>query len=547
MTPDFSCERCQDALPWYVAGSLADLEQSEIERHLASCPACRLALAEWREVSGASARDDARIPRDTEAMTTWVGIRDHLRRHDVSLVALDERHPMRLSERPTPPTHIGSEPKLDRRRRPAARGRPFVAIAATVALVAISAVVFTLLSSGVRSGVAVTPTRTAKPACLPSKATADLPTHASLSAIAPSGTDDGWAVGRVWDPQAATPPATLMLRLQNCHWAPVGTPIPSAELLSVSMASADEGWAVGATMRRDTLPLNDHGGQRNDWLEDQLLVLHYTGGTWRRETVTTDTQMISARVKMVSANEGWMLIDHGKRMTIVNSTTAVPSYAYTLLHLQGSTWSDVPLSFQAPSMILDDLDAKVPGECWVVGYDVQGSGGGVAAHYVNGSWQRWVGAGGKEPTDVFYSVSEVGPNDVWAAGNDRMYHFDGTAWAEVPVAGTAPNGMGIGIQALQVLATGEGWAFDGEELFGQDAFHQAVLHYRNGQWSWELLSLGSVSPDTPISFLSGIALVSPTQGWAIADRMVPTDIGATVQGMLLYYDSGTWGTVEPHA
>src|SRR5260221_2801165 len=104
MTPDFSCEHCQDALPWYVAGSLADLEQRKIECHLASCPACRLALAEWREVAGASERDDARIPRDTEAVTTWGGIRDHLRQHDVSPVAFDERYAMRLSERPTPPT-----------------------------------------------------------------------------------------------------------------------------------------------------------------------------------------------------------------------------------------------------------------------------------------------------------------------------------------------------------------------------------------------------------------------------------------------------------
>ena len=237
-----------------------------------------------------------------------------------------------------------------------------------------------------------------------------------------------------------------------------------------------------------------------------------------------------------------MLIYRGKRMTIINSTTAVPSYSYTFLHLQGSTWSEVPLSFQAPSMILNDLDAKAPGECWVVGFDTQRFGG-VAAHYVNGSWQRWVGAGGQEPTDVFASVSEAGPNDVWAAGNDRMYHFDGVAWAKVPVVGTEPHGTADGIMSLQVLATGEGWEFVSGMFWDQDGFLQAVLHYRNGQWSWEQLSLGSNSPDRPISSLSGIALVSPMQGWAIA-RSVN---GLAVSSQFAYLDGGTWGLVTNRA
>ncbi len=540
MTPDFSCERCQDALPWYVAGSLSDMEQREIEQHLAACPACRMALAEWRKVAAATSRAEERIPADTGAATTWAGIHGQLHQHNIPAALQAERNAMRLSDGPALPALTGAKPKPNRRHRPAGRGRPFAAIAAAVALVALSTGIFALLSSHGRPSVAVTPTATAKPTCSPSKATADVPAHAKLNAVAPIGTDDGWAVGSLDDGQGGAP-QTVILHLRDCHWSTFGDSIPGAELLDIAMGSAQDGWAVGAYVRK-VAESGDGANTQYGWEANKPLLMHFANGAWHVAQAPGDSGQSTAKIRMVSANEGWMLIDRGRRMTIINSTTAVPSYSYTLLHLQGSTWSEVALSFQAPSMILTDLDAKAPGECWVVGYDTQRFGS-VAAHYDNGSWQRWVGAGGQEPTDVFTSVSEAGPNDVWAAGTYRMYHFDGVTWAKVPVVGTEPHGTADGIMSLQVLATGEGWEFVSGMFWDQHGFLQAVLHYRNGQWSWEQLSLGSNSPDRPISSLSGIALVSPMQGWAIA-RSVN---GLAVSSQFAYLDGGTWGLVTNRA
>jgi hypothetical protein len=39
------CERAEQLIPWYVAGSLSDEESGELAMHLATCDACRSELA----------------------------------------------------------------------------------------------------------------------------------------------------------------------------------------------------------------------------------------------------------------------------------------------------------------------------------------------------------------------------------------------------------------------------------------------------------------------------------------------------------------------
>lgn len=46
MTHDHECEEVQEALPWFVNGSMPDGERGPVRRHLESCDACR-SDAEW--------------------------------------------------------------------------------------------------------------------------------------------------------------------------------------------------------------------------------------------------------------------------------------------------------------------------------------------------------------------------------------------------------------------------------------------------------------------------------------------------------------------
>lgn len=552
MTPDFSCERCQDSLPWYAANSLSNDERAAMDRHLASCGRCRAALAEWREVAAALHRADERIPPDTASITTWAHISSQLRKQLPLPYSANERATMSQLDSSFPPAPTPtSEPPVARSRR---RIPAFVSLFAAAAVIALSIGVFSLFAG--RGGHNTSPggkvTATAHSTCAPSQVTANLPTHTLLTAIAPVGADDGWAVGRVWNPQATTPPATLMLRLQNCHWTPVGTPIPMAELLDISMSTANDGWAIGATMKRDTLP-GVNGQLRNDWLEDQLLVLHYTGGSWQTVKVTSDTQVIAAKVKMVSADEGWMLLDHGKRMTIINSTTAVPSFEYSLLHYQNGAWTNVSLSFLKPSMQLLNLDTHQLGDVWLVGYDT-GASSAIAAHYANGLWTQFSGAAIGANADQLFTMSVVSSTDVWIGGH-YLYHFDGTHWTKASIQGTNPAAAGspsmsaLPFSQIAMLSPSQGWAFPAGgcgPLCG-DATRQSggtptvALRYDHGVWQWTTLLVGGAPTNMPIYNLTAS---SPAQGWALGAHTVGTDIGSTGESILLYYDAGKWGVVR---
>ncbi len=540
MTPDISCEQCRDAVPWYVANLLSGHERATVVRHMASCASCRDALDVWREVVAALHRTDGRILLDTASAATWDHISERIREQNVLPDNDGEGVIVRLQTRDDSTPHRSfSEPPAGRpheRRRGAA---PLVAAVATVALIALSVGIFSLFATtrGHASVVAPPP-----PNCASSQATADLPAHTQLTAIAPLGTDDGWAVGRVWDPQTTAAPATLMLRLQNCHWTPVGTPISAAELLGISMSSAGDGWAVGATLLKD--PGTD-SQPLNDWSEDQLLVLHYTGGSWQRVSVTSDTQIISAKVEMVSADEGWMLLDHGKRMTIVNSTTAVPSYEYSLLHYLDGAWTTVSPSFLKPSMQVWDFDARQPGDLWLVGFDTQ-SDDALVAHYSNGGWTSYLGATIGADAGQLFNVSAISPADVWVASSN-LYHFDGTRWTKANIQGSvAARLSGANFRQIGMLSSTQGWSFPDTFESQYQATPQAtpVLRYEGGIWRWTTLSLqGATLSLVP----TGFAPSSATQGWLLGDHLVATDIGTTLESTLLYYDAGTWGVVRQQA
>ena len=54
MTKRITCSQCRPLLPAYIAGSLAISDREAVDRHIMTCAACRQALADWREVSGAT-------------------------------------------------------------------------------------------------------------------------------------------------------------------------------------------------------------------------------------------------------------------------------------------------------------------------------------------------------------------------------------------------------------------------------------------------------------------------------------------------------------
>ncbi|HEX8033294.1 MAG TPA: zf-HC2 domain-containing protein [Ktedonobacterales bacterium] len=554
MTPDFSCERCQDSLPWYIANSLSNDEQAAMERHLASCRRCRDALEEWREVAAALHRAAESIPLDTASLTTWANISSHLREQIQIPYKANERITMGKQDTNTSSASMpaGAPPTT----RPHRRIPAFISLVAAAAVIALSIGIFSLFAGrgGHSSAPGGTNTATTHPSCAPSQATANLPAHTILTAIAPVGADDGWAVGGASDPKRPTsPPTTAILRLQNCHWTPVGTPISKAVLSDISMVSADEGWAVGEMMALDTTPMSN-GQPRNSWEVSGPLVLHYTHGSWQQVNVPAE-KASAEKVKMVSADEGWMLLYGGKHPVSSDPNQSV-GYQYSLLHYQNGTWDNVPMTFRKPQMAVSDLDARQPGDVWLVGFD-NSSGGtqALAAHYSHGVWTPYTGATIiADPRELasgsdLNSVSELSPNDVWVAGGRGLYHFDGTHWTKAGIQGTTgadgdtpstPHSFGL----IAMVSPTQGWAFPdmGDPFVFQTylkhgATRQAV-RYDHGVWQWTTLQPQGATANMPIR---DFARSSPTQGWAIAQQIFNVPEQTSV---LLYYDGSNWGVVR---
>jgi hypothetical protein len=381
-----------------------------------------------------------------------------------------------------------------------------------------------------------------------------VPAHASIASIAMVSAEEGWAVGNVWDPQGSTPPASLILHLQHCAWSPAGDAIPSTSLRSVSIGADGEGWAVGATQQRDQLSLNNDGtGTRNDYINDQLVVLHLSRGQWRRKTIAGDQSIGDAKVQMIGSG-GWMLLYHGKRTHLVGNNP-VSAYSYTLLRYAGSQWSAVSLNFKAPTTIISDMSAVTAQEVWLVGYGTGASDdGAVVARYTNrGAWKTWSGNLGDVQYESLYQVAAQSGEDVYVSGtsfhhtpgNDYstllMLHFDGASWkpASLPGNPNEPNGILSQIQptGLTMAATGDVWAFSStfSPSYTRGGYNTLALRLHAG--AWQVVD-PQLAPN--VAFVSGLTLATATRGWAIANIYAQTDIGAVPQGHLVVLDGERW-------
>ncbi len=545
MPDDLTCSACRERLPWHVAGCLSLAEGSAVERHLAGCAACRRAAAAWGTIATTLADEDNRIPPDSHAADAWLALRDQLPSR--SPLTVSQRTKAGVVEYDTDSRALASQQATSVARPPQRPShRPALAVLAAVLLVALSAALFGYFGVQLRHGhtPAVATSSTPTPSACPSSALgATIPPNALIQDISMSSPRDGWAVGwiqTITQQGAVVPTATLLLHFQNCQWQPVDVGIPNAELLSVSMVSATDGWAVGTTSNA------------------KPLALHYTDGQWLQvslpATANTTGIVTGITVHMTSSGDGWMLIDGGK--SHINPYTA--KYAYTLLHFQNGSWISVPLTFDASgALIFTDIAALTPDDCWIVGY---GTGTGTSsdfavAHYQNGMWTTWSGTQIGVQYPIMYAVSMTSPTDVWVAGSyaftdasgngtaPLVLHYDGTNLTRENV-GNYVNQQTNNHDLFRIaaLSPNEVWAFPGSSfpfvpglsspwLNGNSSSYQ-VAHYRNGVWTWTAI------PDHIVT-IGAVAFVSDSEGFAAADMQS----GTSVVPVMLHYINGAWSVI----
>jgi hypothetical protein len=170
------------------------------------------------------------------------------------------------------------------------------------------------------------------------------------------------------------------------------------------------------------------------------------------------------------------------------------------------------------------------------------SEGGVhttAFHYMNGQWVK-TQADINGPIEV---VKMLRPDDGWAIGY-KVYHYEGTHWLEMNEH--LPDFANAYFDAISVVSPADIW------LAGAYYDNQAlILHYDGHTWTPQRISaLADVIADTPMVNITGIAMVSASEGWAVGTATQNVDcsnshnnncgVNVNTTGIVLHYVNGVW-------
>ena len=249
-------------------------------------------------------------------------------------------------------------------------------------------------------------------------------------------------------------------------------------------------------------------------------VYRYNGKVWTKIPFTAlEGGPIQGSVEIsdmcgFNANDVWVV---GQRSDSLNQVTHISYNSSVIANWNGSTWREYPVSGGA----LVWIAGLSPNDIWASGDDV-------VFHYNGSIWQ-------KSPIPmppqgmIFATIAEVAPNDVYTIGsiNDVtppadtgsyfLYHFDGNSWSiidSVIVTSTYVSPITFGEKLFAV----------GGHLYA--SFNNGVQEMENGHWV-------TVLSDTRIGWLGGnspnnlFALGSyGTAYWFDGSSWSPLNIGA---------------------
>ncbi|HEX6481563.1 MAG TPA: hypothetical protein VF043_22200 [Ktedonobacteraceae bacterium] len=314
----------------------------------------------------------------------------------------------------------------------------------------------------------------------------------ALYSIAALPDGEAWAVGGSTTTQPASsgtpqgfpvPSSGIILHYANNTWAPArSTGHLQLPLLSVSLDSPQDGWAVGWT---GTL-------------------VHYDGYAWSTSPGPANFKQNLLAVAMLSSTNGWAVGNSG-----------------TILHYDGRRWQLV----SSPTTVdLHSVAFPSPSEGWAVGV------GGTILHYHHGVWN----VVSPSPTgSILNSVSMLSTGEGWAVGNQNtiLHYRDGT-WEHIhpvsyyqhPLNSQAPVLSGIAMNSIR-----SGWIVGGSHL----------LTYSSEAW------IDLTETDEPSDALNNLSLfsvtVSPTaEGWAVGSINGYNTMPHRPAGVILHYEAGKW-------
>jgi hypothetical protein len=212
-----------------------------------------------------------------------------------------------------------------------------------------------------------------------------------------------------------------------------------------------------------------------------------------------------------------------------------------------ASWEAVPTPQVRGQTDLTDVVAFGPSDAWAVGY-VREPRGGVSTltlHWDGTRWTRVPSPNRSPQRNWLFSVAGSSPTDVWAAGYDLdkaqqhrtlLMHWDGKRWTVVP--SPVVDGKENLLNGLAVLSPTDAWAV-GSALDASFSGRTLIQHWDGA--SWTIVPSPNPSESGVGSNLLDVAAVSATEVWAVGDD----DQGDGVMRTLTErWDGSSW-TIVP--
>jgi photosystem II stability/assembly factor-like uncharacterized protein len=330
-----------------------------------------------------------------------------------------------------------------------------------------------------------------------------LPSRSQVSSLSGSGSalqsvailspNDVWSVGGSFATQcnaqtktgcSATPVSGTILHYSNNAWAVAGS--AAQPLLSISLDSPSDGWAVGYTgtfVHYDghawaMLAGPAHFNQSlfgvamlspsNGWaVGNSGSILHYAGRQWT--LVSSPVSLDLRAIAMPSPQEGWAVGVNG-----------------TILHYQNGAWG---VAHSPTRNTLNSVSMLSTTEGWAVGEQ------GTILHYraEDGSWESVYRNPSFNQSVNLYGVAMNSVRSGWIVGEQQFLTYSEEVWlpANVPINATSSNAQTSGksldslnLYAIAMSRGGEGWAVGSTNSSGLNTI--VILHYAGGTWSVSL-------------------------------------------------------------
>jgi hypothetical protein len=323
---------------------------------------------------------------------------------------------------------------------------------------------------------------------------------ATLVATAAIADNDIWAVGR-----GGSGPGTLAEHFNGTRWSVVPTPPlpsggingPGGQFFGVAAASSKDVWAVGAKIGPDN---PDFGEQ---------LIEHWDGTAWSEvKSPLVEGDSLRA-VAAISANDVWAVGDRSEQ-----------GFENALIeHWDGTAWSIMPDSsisgVGASTDLLVSVSADASNDVWAVG-------GETLLHFNGTTWSE-------VPSPLLHTnaVTALSPTDAWAVGTVTVFadhrqhtkpaieHWDGTSWSIVssPNPNRAPTND-TALYGIAAVSADDIWAVGAGNFSTISGTATLIEHW--DETSWTIVS--SPDPGTASNALAAVTALSDGNVVAVGDQ-----------------------------